>query len=121
MLAIEYARGVSKSRIIDTTREEWKRLDVAPPETRATWLAELDAILTDVAEGDVLASVLDESGTTVFFRNGERVGQVADPAFGRAFLAIWLHPQARVSDLREDLLGDSRRAPIELAFAGGGR
>jgi hypothetical protein len=44
-------------------------------------------------------------GPTRFYDQRGRFAQVDDPAFGPAFLAIWLDPRSVVSDLRRDLLG----------------
>jgi hypothetical protein len=37
--------------------------------------------------------------------NGDPLGEIADPAFGPAFFAIWLHPETSAPKLRSALLG----------------
>jgi hypothetical protein len=40
-----------------------------------------------------------------FWRNGAPLGEVADPAFSRAFFSIWLDPRTSAPELRAALLG----------------
>jgi len=104
---IYYHRDVSASKLIDIAREEWDRLGVdAPPR----WFGWLRQLLPDVREGDTLSCLVLPDERTVFYHNGEKTGEVAEPGFGPAFLAIWLHPEARAADLRRALLGDSGRS-----------
>jgi len=42
---------------------------------------------------------------TVFFDDRGLLGRVRDPAFGPAFLRIWLDSRTAIQDLRAQLLG----------------
>lgn len=104
---IYYHRDVSASKLIDIAREEWDRLGVdAPPR----WFGWLRQLLPDVRAGDTLSCLVLPDERTVFYHNGEETGEVAEPAFGPAFLSIWLHPEARAAELRRALLGESGRS-----------
>lgn len=104
---IYYHRDVSASKLVDIAREEWDRLGVdAPPR----WFGWLRQLLPDVRAGDTLACLVLPDERTVFYHNGEKTGEVAEPEFGPAFLSIWLHPEARAADLRRALLGESGRS-----------
>jgi hypothetical protein len=54
------------------------------------------------------------NGTARFYDQRGRFAQVDDPAFGPAFLAIWLDPRSVVRDLRRELL-DGRDASAATA------
>jgi len=104
---IYYHRDVSAAKLIDIAREEWDRLGVdAPPR----WFGWLRQLLPDVRTGDTLSCLVLPDERTVFYHNGEKTGEVAEPEFGPAFLSIWLHPEARAAELRRALLGESGRS-----------
>lgn len=44
-------------------------------------------------------------GSSTFYRNGEQLGVIADPGFGRQFLDIWLSPNTSRPELRLALTG----------------
>ena len=68
----------------------------------------LERLWADVTPGDNMTAVVVAGGPTRFYdRNGLR-GQIDDPAFGPAYLAIWMDPRTRVARLREDLLASTR-------------
>jgi len=104
---IYYHRPVSASKLVDIAREEWHRLGIEAPPRWFGWLRQL---LPDVQEGDTLSCLVLPDERTVFYHNGKKTGEVAEPEFGPAFLSIWLHPEARAADLREALLGGSGRS-----------
>lgn len=104
---IYYHRDVSASKLVEIAREEWDRLGIdAPPQ----WFGWLRQSLPDVQAGDTLACLVLPDERTVFYHNGEKTGEVPEPEFGPAFLSIWLHPEARATDLRRALLGEIGRS-----------
>jgi hypothetical protein len=104
---IYYHRDVPSSKLVEIAREEWDRLGIdAPPR----WFGWLRQVLPDVREGDTLACLVLPDERTVFYHNGEKTGEVAEPEFGPAFLSIWLHPEAKAADLRRALLGETGRS-----------
>ena len=60
----------------------------------------------DVKKNDVLAIALDSQGRSTFFLNGQTLGTIEDPGFGRDFLAIWLSPETSRPELRLALIGE---------------
>ncbi|MDH5256289.1 MAG: chalcone isomerase family protein [Gammaproteobacteria bacterium] len=105
-LALWYERKFSRQQLIDITTGEWERLDLAPAATRSAWARQLDAMWKDVARGDNLTAVVLPGGETQFFDRQGVLGRVDDPAFGPAFLRIWLDSRTAIQDLRAQLLGE---------------
>jgi hypothetical protein len=104
-LALWYERRFSREQLIEITTGEWQRLDLAPAPARAAWARELERIWTDVASGDNVTAVVVPGKETVFFDSRGVLGHVRDPAFGPAFLRIWLDSRTAIQDLRAQLLG----------------
>ena len=103
-LSLWYQRKFTKAELIEITRNEWERLAAAPAPRRAAWVAALERQWVDVRKGDNLTAVVVPGGETRFYRQDRLLGIVADPAFGPAFLAIWLDPRTAVGDLRAEML-----------------
>ena len=80
---------------------------MATPEQQAIWLEELERILPNIRTGDSLSSYTIPGSSTTFWFEGREIGSVADPAFGEAFMAIWLDPRTRARKLRTQLLAEN--------------
>ena len=111
-LEITYRRAIPRDRLVKTTEREWNRLEreLGLPE-RATvkgWLQQLTSIWPDVGPGDRILAISEPGAATRFYGNAGFLGAIEDPAFGAAFLGIWLHPNTRATDLRAALIGESR-------------
>lgn len=108
-LEITYRRNISRDRLVSTTEREWRRLEAAlgikGDQRVEGWLDALAEIWPDVSPGDRILAVREASGATRFYGNDGLLGIVEDPAFGPAFLGIWLHPDTRARDLRAALIG----------------
>lgn len=104
-LTLWYERRFSRAQLIDITTGEWERLALARPEQRATWAKALNELWRDVARGDNMTAVVIPGGETRFYDRDGLVGTVTDPAFGPAYLRIWLDSRSAVQDLRVALLG----------------
>jgi hypothetical protein len=104
-LSLWYQRSFSRAELVRITEHAWKKLGQPSPEQRDRWLAELRRTWSDVAPGHNVTTVVIPNGPTRFYDQQGRFAQVDDPAFGPAFLAIWLDPRSVVSDLRLQLLG----------------
>jgi hypothetical protein len=48
---------------------------------------------------------LDDQGRSTFFVNGQSIGVIENPEFGRHFLNIWLSPDTSRPELRLALIG----------------
>lgn len=108
-LEITYRRNVSSKRLVETTAKEWRRLrtELSLPgnERVQPWLDAVAEIWPDVTPGDRIIARVEPGGPTFFYGNDGLLGVVDDPAFGPAFLGIWLHPESRDASLRAALLG----------------
>lgn len=104
-LAIRYNRDIEKRYLLQATVQEWDRLGIA---WTGRWTMLLDNMWPSVTSGDELLLRINPEGISQFYFNGEPIGEIDDPDFSRAFLAIWLSPQTREAGLRAKLIGDSR-------------
>lgn len=104
-LSLWYQRAFTREELIGITAGEWERLSLGPPEARSRWASELRRMWSDVAAGDNLTAVVTPGGPTRFYDADRLLGSIDDPAFGPAYLSIWLDPRSAVSGLRTQLLG----------------
>ena len=104
-LELRYARALRGAAIAERSDEEIARLGFGTPAQRAAWLAAMQRLFPDVAPGDTLAGEHVPGFGARFLRNGAPLGEIADPAFSRAFFSIWLDPRTSAPDLRAALLG----------------
>jgi hypothetical protein len=114
-LSLWYRRSFTRDELLKVTETAWRKLGQVDPAQRERWLAQLRGIWTDVAPGQNVTTVVLPDGPTRFYDQRGRFGQVDDPAFGPAFLSIWLDPRSVVSDLRIRLLGGSASAEFTAA------
>lgn len=104
-LSLWYDRAFTReelARIVDTA---WRKLGETRSADRERWLAALHSTWKDVARGDNMTIVVVPGKLTRFYDQAELIGEITDPAFGPAFLSIWLHPRSVLTDLRVQLLG----------------
>jgi hypothetical protein len=109
-LSLWYRRAFTRDELLKITETAWRRLGHVEPDQRERWLAQLRGVWTDVAPGQNVTTVVLPAGPTRFYDQRGRFGEVDDPAFGPAFLSIWLDPRSVVSDLRIRLLGGRESA-----------
>ena len=114
-LSLWYRRSFTRDELLEITETAWRRLGQVDPAQRERWLAQLRGIWRDVAPGQNVTTVVLPDGPTRFYDQRGRFGQVDDPAFGPAFLSIWLDPRSVVSDLRMRLLGGRTAADVTAA------
>ena len=103
-LLVTYRRRISRTDLIDRTREEWQKLDIYKPGSEQ-WLNSLAAIWPDVEKGDQLLLQVNNSLGSSFYFNGVPVGDIQDSQFTSAFLAIWLSEQSSYPKQRNQLVG----------------
>lgn len=108
-LHLTYARKLDGQAIAERSRDEMEKLGAGSEEQRAAWLREMIRIFPDVAAGQTLTGIHLASGVTRFFYDGRLAGEIGDPAFGRAFFAIWLDPRTSAPKLRTELLHRAAR------------
>ncbi len=105
-LSLRYARSLRGSAIAERSAQEIERLALATPEQLDAWRRAMAGLFPDVVQGTTLTGLLMPERGARFFRDGEPLGEIADPAFARAFFSIWLHPNTAAPALRAALLGD---------------
>ncbi len=106
-LELTYARTLDGKRIAEASADEMKKLGLANAEQQRTWLEAMKQVFPNVQEGTQLIGLYQPGQATRFFLDGAAIGEVADPEFGPAFFAIWLHPRTTAPKLRAALLGKS--------------
>ena len=110
-LSLSYQREFSRDELLRITVDR-----LAPARTprrreqRERWLATLRTFWADVGPGDNVTTVVVPGKATRFYDQRGFMGQIDDPAFGPAFLSIWLDSRSVVGDLRVQLLGLERTA-----------
>ena len=104
-LDLRYARALDGARIAERSADEIAKLGFGTAEQRSRWGEAMRAIFPSVAVGDRLTGVNLPDRGAVFFHNGRAIGDIPDPAFARAFFAIWLDPRTSRPDFRRRLLG----------------
>jgi hypothetical protein len=104
-LVLRYARAIDGETIAERSIEEIERLGAGSPVQRASWAQRLRAAMPDVAVGDQITGVHRPGKGARFYLNGRPLGEIDDPAFSRAFFAIWLDPRTRAPALRAALIG----------------
>ena len=104
-LELNYARTLEGRRIAEASIDEMKKLGIGTPAQHKAWDEAMKQVFPDVDKTTQLTGLYVPGQPTRFFRNGAAIGEIADPAFGPAFFAIWLHPKTTAPKLRTMLLG----------------
>jgi len=106
-LQLSYLRDFKGKKIADRSIEEMRGQGITDEMKLAAWHAQMDKIFPDVTDGDVLTGIYTDSGDSIFYKNGEEIGQINDPEFSAAFFGIWLDENTSAPELRKKLLGVS--------------
>lgn len=104
-LELTYARSLVGSKIADASIDEMKKVGAGSPAQHEAWRAAMRSVFPDVGEGTRLTGLYQPGQPMRFLRDGQTIGEVADPEFGAAFFSIWLHPKTSAPKLRAALLG----------------
>jgi len=103
-LTISYEVEISKHQLLEATALSWGHLGLTDEQVDQ-YIARLEPIYTDVADGDQF-KVVASGDEAVFFFNSEMVGIVDSEGFGRHFLDIWLHEGSKNPGLSRELRGE---------------
>jgi hypothetical protein len=104
-LELKYLREIEGYKIADRSAEEMRNQGLEDEVEIAAWHAQMRKIFPNVQEGVTLTGVLTSENHTVFIKNGQEIGRIKDPNFGRAFFNIWLNEKTSAPKLRKKLLG----------------
>ena len=102
-LKLTYKRNISGRDIADASVKEIRNLGVADEARLKGWGEQMVRIFPDVRSGDHIVG-LHLPDEARFFHNDRSIGTIDDPAFARAFFAIWLDAGTSAPDLRAALL-----------------
>jgi hypothetical protein len=103
-LKINYKKNISKARLIQATKDQWKKLSVTNQRYQP-WINDLNRLWPDIKKGDNLTFFIEESGNGYFHHNGKLIGGVDSDDFAAAFLSIWLSENTTQPKLRKQLMG----------------
>ena len=104
VLDLRYARALDGQKIAEASFDEIEKLGIGTHAQRVAWLARMRAIFPDVKQGSHLSGVYLPGAGARFYLDGKVLAEVDDPAFARAFFAIWLDPGTSAASLRMALL-----------------
>lgn len=102
-LSIRYDISIDGADIADRSRDEMKRQNI-PLAKLDAWKAEMQRIFPDVKDGTVLSALCAPGKPTTFYKDGQAIGTISDPEFGKAFAGIWLSKHTSEPKLREELI-----------------
>lgn len=104
-LKITYLRDINKEDLIEATLDQWIHIGFEN-EAIPNWATQLEQIWPDIKEGSQLIIRVYPGGSSDFYDSKSKIGSVADPQFGKAFLAIWLSEKTSEPKLRAQLIGE---------------
>ena len=112
-LQLTYHRHIGAQRFVDTSIDEMRRLAAknnAPlsADQLRKWESYLSRTFPDVSNGDQLIGIFIPGKGCRFYSRDRLLSEIDDPEFADAFFSIWLDPQSRDSELREQLLGQKK-------------
>ncbi|QYF94395.1 chalcone isomerase family protein [Massilia sp. PAMC28688] len=107
VLELVYARKLDGGKIAQASAEQMEKIGAGTPAQRTAWLARMREIFPNVQEGTRISGVHLPGSGARFYLDGRPLASVPDPAFARAFFAIWLDPKTTAPALRAALLGQT--------------
>ena len=107
VLELVYARALDGRKIAEASAEQMEKIGAGTPAQRAAWLARMTELFPNVKQGTRISGVHLPGSGARFYLDGRPLGSVPDPAFARAFFAIWLDPATTAPALRSALLKDA--------------
>lgn len=111
VLELRYARPLDGRAIAIASRDEMARMNLADPATLARWTEQMARLFPDVKRDQRLVGVNLPGRGVSFYFDGRPLGTIDDPAFARAFFAIWLDERTRAPQLRQALLAGAPARP----------
>jgi hypothetical protein len=102
-LKLTYKRNLEGQAIAEASVKEIRNLGLADEATLKRWGEQMSRLFPNVKPGDHIIGQYQPERARFFF-NDQLIGSVDDPAFARAFFAIWLDPKTSAPDLRTALL-----------------
>jgi hypothetical protein len=109
-LEITYHKSISRSRFVDTSVDEIKRLHggAYSAEQLQAWRTYMEKAFMDVKSGDQLIGVHIPDFGCRFFSQHKLLAEIPDEKFSKAFFSIWLDPKSKDTALRAQLMGQNK-------------
>lgn len=105
-LQLDYLRNLKGRAIADRSIEEIRKQGYKDEIKLAAWHDQMRRIFPDVTPTTSLTGVYTPA-VTIFYKNGQKIGVIPDPEFGRYFFNIWLGPATSAPELRRRLIGQT--------------
>ncbi len=106
-LTLTYLWSISGEDIVEQSMVEIREQGFTNQTVLADWRRKMARLFQDVSKGTSITGDKDKRGTTIFYRDGERIGVIEDKGFARHFFTIWLGEKAPNRKFREKLIGKS--------------
>lgn len=106
LLSLCYARDFKAVDLAEQTGEEWEDMGLRITDQRQQWIEQIGKLWPNVEDGDTLTLEVNGEGESRFYINGDYLGQIDDPNFGRDFSAIWLKSREEYSEEQQALTGN---------------
>lgn len=103
-LQLTYLRDFKKQQLIEETEKQWQKLGFKDQQKIKQWLETLDQLWPDVKENQSITLYIDTQQRSYFYFNDTKLGQLDDPEFANAFLAIWLSEDTSAPEVRKKLI-----------------
>lgn len=103
-LELQYLRSLEGAAIAKRSVQEMQRIGSFTEAQSQAWLAALRAMFPNVSAGERITGVNLPGVGAEFWVNGQRVGEIKDPAFARLFFGIWLDERTSEPKMRSQLL-----------------
>ena len=103
-LELQYLRRLEGGAIASRSLDEMRRLATLTDAQAQRWLLAMREVFPNVKEGDRITGVNVPGEGVEFWVNGQRAGDVKDPAFANLFFGIWLNERTSEPKLRAQLL-----------------
>jgi hypothetical protein len=104
-LSIRYFREIEGAAIAQRSTEEIKKQGFSDQAMLESWEKKMRSIFPSVKKGTELTALFTGEKTTEFYHDGEHIGVIKDPLFGKYFFDIWLSNKTSEPALRKALLG----------------
>lgn len=104
-LTLFYLRALKGEDIAKRSVEEMRGQGFSDEEALSQWFEDMRGVFPDVEEGMRLTGIRTPEGASVFYLDGQRIGQIEDPEFTTQFFNIWLNEKTSEPGLRTQLLG----------------
>ena len=103
-LELQYLRRLEGGAIASRSLDEMRRLATVTDAQAQSWLLAMREVFPNVSEGDRITGINVPGEGVEFWVNGQRAGDVKDPAFAHLFFGIWLSERTSEPKLRAQLL-----------------